>query len=81
MSKVTDVEVSAVSECFLYFHCSMSVCLSAWLYSCEQNCSRMYASILLTTLAQTLIEIGNIGSMVKVTVTENVCLNDEKKIT
>ena len=27
-----------------------------------------------------LIEIGDLGSKVKVTVTENVCKNDEKKI-
>ena len=27
------------------------------------------------------IEIGDLGSKVKVTVTENVCKNDEKKIT
>ena len=60
----------------LYFHCSLSVCvcLSVRLYSCEQISSQTDAPILTRTDSDT-IEIGNIGSKAKVTVTEKVYEN------
>ena len=69
----------------LYFHCSLSVCLSVCLSVSEQNTSRMYAPFWTRFLLNGCllhcsdpIEIGDLGSKVKITVTENVCQNDEK---
>ena len=74
----------------LYVHCSLSVCLCVCLcvrISCEQNFSRtdvpIWTRFLLNLVAYRTgsnpIEIGDLGSKVKVTVTENVYKNDEKK--
>ena len=74
----------------LYFHCSLSVCLSVCVSVCPpilvnkipaEQMHRFGRSFRWTVAYRTgsdPIEIGDLGSKVKVTVTENVCKSDEK---
>ena len=64
---------------------SVCVCVCVQLFSCEQNSSRTIAPIwmqfsLKYCTGSDPIEIDDLGLKVKVTVTENVSKNDEKKI-
>ena len=66
----------------LYFHFCLSVCP---MFSCEQNSSRTDEPIWMRFSLNgcflhwlNSIEIGDLGSKVKVTLTENVSNNDEK---
>ena len=71
----------------LYFHCSLSVCLSVSpalaLLVNKIPAERMYRfgrgfrQMVASRTGLDPIEIGDLGSKVKVTVTENVCKNDE----
>ena len=72
----------------LYFHCSLSVCMCVCVCvrnSCEQNSSQTDAPIWTRFWLNGCLQHwlgtywnGDLGSKVKVTVTENVCKNDEK---